>query len=170
MNKSSSPHMKSHCLRNYSVLLETILAGWEDETDYLIEIFQLSQFFYPLGTMLWTGQLQKFNGISPVYIKAKSGSVTRKQFVVHEQYLLPLKPSQDIMMSSKQGLKRQWKVHKRIGINGRIEMFQNWSQNIYFSYCPYWSKTYLGINDKFALLETSWLAYARKSTINSSNI
>lgn len=123
MNKLSSPHVKSCCLRNLSVLLETILAGWEDETDYLIEFFQLSLFFfffYPVGTMLWTGQLQKFNGISPIYIKAISSSATRKQFVVHEQYLLPLRLSQDVFQTrlreAMEGIWKNWNKWKNTNV------------------------------------------------------
>lgn len=66
--------------------------------------------------MLWTGQLHKFNGISPIYIKAKSSSATRKQFVVHEQYLLPLKPSQDVfqirLQEAMEGMWKNWNKWK----------------------------------------------------------
>lgn len=86
MNKLSSPHTKSHCLRNLSVLLETILAGWEDEIDYLTEVFQLSQFF-----TLWAQcfELDNFRSLMKFLLLLSRLNLTlqQKQFVAHEQYL-----------------------------------------------------------------------------------
>lgn len=70
--------------------------------------------------MLWTGQLQKLNGISPIYIKAKSSSATGKQFVVPEQYLLPLKSSQDVfqirLQEAMEGMWKNWNKWRKSNI------------------------------------------------------
>lgn len=128
MNKLNSPHTKSHCLRNLSVLLETILAGWEDETDYLIEVFQLSLFFFFLFT-LWAQcfELDNFWSLMKflLLLSRLNLALQQKQFVFHEKYLFPLKGSQNAFF-------KQWKEY-RIGIN-QIVVFPNWSQVSFLLY------------------------------------
>lgn len=110
MNKLSSPHTKSHCLRHLCTAGNN--PGWMGRWNWLFNrSFPTLPVFYPVGTTL---ELDNFRSLMKFLLLLPRLNLApqQKQFVVHEQYLFPLKASQNVfqmwLQETVEGIQKDW--------------------------------------------------------------